>query len=70
MNNDVTAKRSELVRTWCYNHDESVKESIEPVSLKLEERSTLKVASPIGAVVLKHDEKQSLTLVMPPDDDI
>ena len=55
---------------WCDNHHESVAESIEPVSLKLEEKSTLKVTCRVGAVVLKHDDKQSLTLVMQPDDDI
>ena len=55
---------------WRYTHDESVAESIEPVSLKPEEKSTLKVTCRVGAVVLKHHEKQSLTLVMQPDDDI
>ena len=57
----------------CYNHDESVAESNEPVSQKLEkleEKSSLKVTSPVGAVVRKHDDKQSLTPVMQPDDDI
>ena len=55
---------------WCYNHDESVAESNEPVSQKLEEKSTLKVTCRVGAVVVKHDEKQSPTPVMQPDDDI
>ena len=55
---------------WCDSHDESVKESIELVSQKLQEKSTLKVTCRVGAVVVKHDEKQSLTPVMQPVDDI
>ena len=55
---------------WRFNHDESVAESNELVSQKLEEKSTLRVTCPVGAVVLKHEEKQSLTPVMQPDDDI
>ena len=55
---------------WRDNHDESVAESNEPVSQKLEEKSTLKVTCRVGAVVVMHDEKQSLTPVMQPDGDI
>ena len=76
--NGVTAKRSERLRT-CRQIGTSFGVTIMMKvwliqtnlwSQKLEEKSTLKVTCRVGAVVVKHDEKQSLTPVMQPDDDI